>query len=74
MYKADTMNYKDIAKKTDAELVALIREQREHLRTVRFGTGGVGSGDVKKVRESRTQIAWAMTELSARRVSAAKTA
>lgn len=61
------MKYKDIVKKTDAELVALVREQREVLRTVRFGTAGAGSGDVKKVREAKTQIAWALTEQTARR-------
>lgn len=65
------MNYKDIAKKTDAELVTFVREQREVLRTVRFGTGGVGSGDVKKVREARQMIAWALTEASLRRKSSA---
>ncbi len=75
MYKLITMNYKDIAKKTDAELTTLVREQREVLRTVRFGTGGVGSGDVQKVRDARKQIAWALTEATARRnASAAKTA
>ncbi len=65
------MNYKDIAQKTDAELVTLVREQREILRTVRFGTGGVGSGDVKKIREARQVIAWALTEASARRNASA---
>jgi ribosomal protein L29 len=65
------MNYKDIAKKTDAELVALVREEREVLRTVRFGTGGVGSGDVKKIRGARQTIAWALTEATVRRNASA---
>ncbi len=65
------MNYKDIVKKTEAELVALVREQREVLRTVRFGTGGVGSGDVQKVRDARATIARALTEASARRNASA---
>lgn len=65
------MNYKDIAKKTDADLVALVREQREVLRTVRFGTGGVGSGDVQKVRDARAMIARALTEASVRRNASA---
>jgi ribosomal protein L29 len=69
------MNYKDIAAKNDADLTTLVREQREVLRTVRFGTGGVGSGDVQKIRDARKQIAWAETEISARRNAAtAKTA
>ena len=65
------MNYKDIAKKSDAELVELVREQREALRGVRFsGTGMVG-GESGKVREARRMIAWALTEQSARSKSSA---
>ena len=65
------MNYKDIAKKSDAELVELVREQREVLRGVRFGTGGVIGGDINKVRDARKQIAWALTEQSTRSKSSA---
>lgn len=65
------MNYKDIKAKSDKEITELVTEQREVLRTVRFGTGGVGSGDVKKVREARIAIARALTEQSFRRNASA---
>ena len=65
------MNYKDIVEKTDAELATLVTKEREALRAIRFGTGGVGSGDVKKIREARQIVAWAMTEATLRRNASA---
>ena len=61
------MKNKDITKKSDTELAELVQTERENLREVRFGTGGTGSRDLKKVRTAKTTIARALTELSARR-------
>lgn len=61
------MKYIDIAKKSDQELTELVQTERENLRDVRFGTAGVGSRDLKKIRTAKQSIAWALTELSARR-------
>lgn len=61
------MNYKEVQKKTDAELATLVQENRESLRDVRFGTAGAGSRDLKKIRAAKQVIAWSLTELSARR-------
>ena len=61
------MNYKDIQKKSDQELTTLVKEQREALRGVRFTSTGMGSNDVKKVREAKQIIAWCLTEQNARR-------
>ncbi len=61
------MKYTDIAKKSDQELTELVQTERENLREVRFGTAGAGSRDLKKVRTAKQTIAWALTELSARR-------
>lgn len=56
-------------KKSDAELATLVQESREALRSARFGTAGAGNSDVKKVREAKTNIARALTELNARKRS-----
>lgn len=60
---------KDIQKKSDAELVTLVQESREALRSNRFGTAGAGTADVKKIREAKKDIARALTELNARKRS-----
>ncbi len=60
-------DYKEIQKKSDAELVKLVQENREALRTARFGTAGAGSADVGKVRTAKKEIARCLTELNARK-------
>ena len=65
-------NYKDIAKKKDAELATLVQEQREVLRSARFGAAGTGTRNVQKVREARRLIAQGLTELNARARGIAK--
>jgi ribosomal protein L29 len=56
----------DIKNNTDRELLALVTEKREALRQVRFATSGSKGRDVKKLRESKKEIARALTELSQR--------
>ena len=65
-------NYKDIQKKKDAELVTMVEEQREVLRSARFNAAGTGTRNVKAVREARQQIAHGLTELNARARGIAK--
>lgn len=60
-------NYKDIQKKSDQDLVASVQENREALRTARFGIAGAGNADVKKVRDAKKDIARCLTELNARK-------
>lgn len=60
-------NYKDIQKKSDTEIVSLVQEKREELRSARFGTAGAGNADVKVVRTARKDIARGLTELNARK-------
>ncbi|MFT7506947.1 MAG: ribosomal protein L29 [Acidimicrobiales bacterium] len=59
-------NYKDIQKKSDAEIVSFVQEQREALRSSRFGAAGAGTGDVKVVRTAKKNVARSLTELNAR--------
>lgn len=56
----------DIKNMTDKDLVTLVTEKREALRQVRFATSGSKGRDVKKLRESKKEIARALTELSLR--------
>lgn len=56
----------DIKNMTDKDLVALVSEKREALRQVRFATSSSRGRDVKKLRESKKEIARALTELSTR--------
>jgi len=65
------MKFKDIQSKTDAELAELVQEQREALRDARFSATGAGRHDLKKLRDAKQQIAWSLTELNARRKTAA---
>lgn len=60
-------NYKDIQKKKDAEIVSLIQDKREELRSARFGAAGAASADVKAVRTAKKDIARGLTELNARK-------
>jgi len=61
------MKYTDIQKQKDTEITTHVQAKREELREVRFGTAGMGSRDLKKVRAAKKEIAWGLTELSARR-------
>ena len=65
------MKFNDIQSKSDAELAELVQEQREALREARFSATGAGLRDLKKIREAKQQIAWALTELNARRKTTA---
>ncbi len=60
-------NYKDIQKKTDADIVSLVQEKREALRAFRFSTAGAGNADAKSVRTAKKEIAQGLTELNARK-------
>lgn len=56
----------DIQKKNDNELMVLIAEKREALRQDRFALSGSKGRDVKKMRESKKDVARALTELTKR--------
>ena len=56
----------DLQKKNDTELIVLITEKREALRQDRFAMSGSKGRDVKKMRESKKDVARALTELSGR--------
>ena len=53
----------DIKKMKDADLAKLVSEKREVVRGFRFGTG---SKNVGELRESRKDVARALTELNLR--------
>ncbi len=52
----------DIQKKNDAELTAFVKDKREALRQERFATAGSKGRNVKSIRETRKNIARALTE------------
>lgn len=56
----------DIKNMQDNDLIALVAKEREALRQVRFATSSSRGRDVKKLRESKKEIARALTELSSR--------
>ncbi len=58
--------YKDIQKKDDKGIVALVAEKREELRKFRFGTAGAGARNVRAVRTAKKEVARALTELNVR--------
>ena len=60
------MHMDEIQKKTNDELKGYITEQREELRTLRFKISGSGTRDVRAIRNTRRDIARAMTELNRR--------
>lgn len=55
------------------EINKLIAEKREEHRLLRFSVAGSKNRNVKQARTLRKDVARAQTELSARRLSAAKT-
>jgi ribosomal protein L29 len=56
----------DIQKKSDHELMAFVAEKREALRQDRFALSGSKGRDVKKMRESKKDVARALTALAQR--------
>lgn len=52
---------KDIQNKTQADLVKMVSEKREALRTFRFGGAGAKTKDVKQGRTIRKDIARMLT-------------
>lgn len=62
---------KDILKKSDADLRKFLSEKRESLRSLRFGTSGSGSRNVKAIKNTKKEVAQALTELNARAKKAA---
>lgn len=57
---------KDIQKKSDADLLKFINEKREELRELRFKSAGSGMRDVKAIKNTKKEIAQALTEQNAR--------
>ncbi|HET8581417.1 MAG TPA: 50S ribosomal protein L29 [Candidatus Paceibacterota bacterium] len=64
------MKAKDIKTKNDSDLVKLITDERESLRTFRFSEAGSRTKNVKAAREMKKTVARAMTELASRRKNA----
>jgi ribosomal protein L29 len=60
----------DIQKKSDTELAELVESARETVREERFKDAGSRKASV--IRKAKTEIARALTELSARRNSKTK--
>ena len=58
------MNYTDIKKKSDAELVELVAATREELRSERFKDRFTKKASI--IRNAKLTIAQALTELSLR--------
>lgn len=54
----------------DADVVSAIHEQRNALRTARFGATGSRAKNVKAVKHMRKDIARLMTEVSSRKKAA----
>ena len=57
---------KDIQKKSDKDLLEQVTEQRETLRSLRFGTAGSGMRDAHSMRNTRKEIARSLTEVNRR--------
>jgi len=60
------MAVKNAQQKSEKELIKLVREKREELRSLRFQAAGSGMRDVKSIRNIKKEIAQAFTELSLR--------
>lgn len=58
-------NMEDIKKKSDAELTEMVQTGREALRTERFKDAGSRKASV--IRNTKTEIARALTEVSTRK-------
>lgn len=60
------MNTQELKEKNEAEILTLIKEKREELRKISFGTAGSTMRNVHAGRNLRRDIARAMTELTRR--------
>lgn len=60
------MDMKELQQKNDKELVDLVNEKRMSLREIRFKGTGSGMRDTHAIRNSRREIARALTELNRR--------
>ena len=61
-------NMQDIQKKSDAELTELVQAARETVREERFKDAGARKASV--IRTAKTEVARALTELTARKRNA----
>jgi ribosomal protein L29 len=59
----------DITKQSVEDIRAAVTKLREGLRAFRFGAAGSRSRNVREGRETRKQIARALTELRAREIA-----
>lgn len=60
------MHMSEILKKNDAELVKFISEKRDELQKMRFGVSGSTMRNSHAIRNTRREIARALTELTRR--------
>ena len=63
------MEMSDLKKKDVESLVAVAKELRESLRTIRFEGAGSRARDVKQAKALRRDVARIETELSVRRLA-----
>jgi ribosomal protein L29 len=61
------MEFKELAKKTEKELQAILAEQREKLRLARFKDANKQLKNVREIRVSRNVIANVLTLLNAKK-------
>lgn len=52
--------------KKEKDLLEMLRDKREELRSLRFGTAGSKTRDVRAQRNTKKEIAQVLTELKAR--------
>jgi ribosomal protein L29 len=58
------MEFKELSKKTEKELQAILSETREKLRVVRFKDANKQLKNVREIRQARTVIANVLTLLN----------
>ena len=63
------MTYVELFKKTEAELIKLVGEKREALRSFRFGVAGSKVTNVKDGRNLRKEVAQILTALQSKKTS-----
>ncbi|MCD4705196.1 50S ribosomal protein L29 [bacterium] len=61
------MKYKDLEKKELKGLNELLKENREHLRALKFSVGSQQEKDVRGLRKARHGIAQILTEMNNRK-------
>lgn len=60
------MTYTDITNKSTEELTAMLAEQREALRKLRFEDSERQLKAVRKIRDARRMVSWIETALSSK--------